>query len=103
MTTKKLIPTIPNKSQQSPERGPQKGAIYVPPAQQEKMKQMFIDGQSISEIARDTGRDFKTVAKIVRSADMQEFMEECKNKTWELIPDALDMIANEMQQAPDKD
>lgn len=79
------------------------GTIYVPPGQQEKMKELFLNGQFISEIAKETGRDWKTVAKIVRSADMLRYVEECRAKAKELIPDILDMVHTEMKKAPNKD
>ena len=66
---KEIVTTNPNNSRKRRRSGPRKGAIYIPPAQQEKMKAMFLNGKFISEIAKETGRDWKTVAKIVRSAD----------------------------------
>ena len=100
---KRAIPTNPHNSRKKGKRGPQKGAIYIPPAQQEKMKEMFLNGQFISAIAKETGRDWKTVAKIVRSADMVRYMDQCRVKAQELIPDILDMVHKEMRKAPNKD
>jgi len=100
---KELIPTSTNKSQETIKPGPKKGSIYIPIAQQERMKEMYISGQTISDIARKTRRDFKTVAKIVRSADMVRFMTECREQIKDLIPDALEVLANEMKQAPSKE
>lgn len=100
---KKAIPTNPHNSRKHGKRGPQKGAIYIPPAQQEKMKEMFLNGQFISAIAKETGRDCKTVAKIVRSADMVRYMDQCRVKAQELIPDILEMVHKEMRKAPNKD
>jgi hypothetical protein len=100
---KEIIPTNPHNSNKRGRRGPRKGTIYVPPAQQEKMKEMFLSGKCISAIAKETGRDWKTVAKIVRSADMDRYIDECRAKTKELIPDILVMVQKEMQKAPNKD
>ena len=99
----KRVPTNPHNSRRTGRRGPRKGAIYIPPAQQEKMKEMFLSGKFISEIAEETGRDWKTVAKIVKSADMTQYMDQCKSKAMEIIPDILEMVQKEMQKAPNKD
>jgi hypothetical protein len=64
---------------------------------------MYLSGRCISEIARETGRDWKTVAKIVRSQDMVRYMDECRSRAKELIPDILEMVHKEMKKAPDKD
>ena len=100
---KKRVTTNPHNSRKRGRRGPRKGAIYVPPAQQEKMKAMFLNGKFISEIAKETGRDWKTVAKIVRSADMVRYTDQCRSKAMEIIPDILEMVQKEMQKAPNKD
>ena len=67
------------------------------------MKEMFLSGKFISEIAKETGRDWKTVAKIVRSADTDRYIDECRAKVKDLIPDILEMVQKEMQKAPNKD
>jgi hypothetical protein len=67
------------------------------------MKEMFLGGKFISEIAEETGRDWKTVAKIVRSADMVRYMDQCRSKAMEIVPDILAMVQKEMQKAPNKD
>ena len=100
---KKIVPTNPHNSRKRRTPGPRKGSIYVPPAQQDKMKEMFLNGKFISEIAKETGRDWKTVAKIVRSADMTRCMDQCKSKALEIVPDILEMVQKEMQKAPNED
>jgi hypothetical protein len=100
---KERVTTNPHNSQKTSRRGPRKGTIYIPPAQQEKMKEIFLSGKFISEIAKETERDWKTVAKIVRSADMDRFIDECKAKTMEIVPDIMEMLHKEMQKAPNKD
>ena len=67
------------------------------------MKAMFLSGKFISEIAKETGRDWKTVAKIVRSADTDRYIDQCRAKVKDLIPDILEMVQKEMQKAPNKD
>jgi hypothetical protein len=101
--SKEIVTTNPHNSRKRTGRGPRKGTIYVPPAQQVKMKEMFLNGKFISEIAKETGRDWKTVAKIVRSADMVRYIEQCKSKAMEIIPDILEMVQKEMRKAPNKD
>lgn len=66
------------------------------------MKELFLSGKSISEIARETGRNWKTVAKIVWSADAVRYMDECRAKAMELIPDILEMVHKEIKKAPNK-
>ncbi len=100
---RKIVPTNPHNSRKTSRRGPRKGTVYVPPAQQEKMKAMFLSGKFINAIAEETGRDWKTVAKIVRSADMDRFIDECRAKSKDLIPDILEMLQKEMQKDPNKD
>lgn len=99
----KQIRTTPHKSRRRGRRGPKRGTIYIPPAQQEKMKGMFLKGMFIAEIARETERDWKTVAKVVRSTDMLRYMDECRAKAREVIPDILEMVHTEMKKPPNKD
>src|SRR5216684_8714326 len=69
----KLIPT--NGKKRSKKRGPMKGAIYVPEPQQIRIKARHIRGESLSRIAREEGRDIKTVAKLIKAPDVQQHIE----------------------------
>lgn len=99
-----LLPTIPDKSQETTKPGPKKGASYIPMAQQMKMKELYVSGKSISAIAKKTKRDFKTVAKVVRSPEESgRYIMECREQLKDLIPDALETLAQELKHSPSKD
>jgi hypothetical protein len=68
------------------------GRTIVPPPQSARIMQRFIGGESIRQIAREEQRDRATVTKIVRSDEMQTFVQEMRERFYGLAPDALATI-----------
>jgi hypothetical protein len=61
--------------------GLRKGQMLVPQPEQEKILAMWVNGaKSIIEISRETGRDWDTVAKIVKSESAQRYLAELREK-----------------------
>jgi len=48
---------------------------YTPPLQQQRIKQKYMDGMSIRQIAREENKARETVTKIVRAPDMDKIVE----------------------------
>jgi len=60
---------------------------YTPLEQQERIKQKYIAGKFIRQIAREEGKARETVTKIVRSPDMEAYVEEMRRKNLRLLED----------------
>jgi hypothetical protein len=69
----------------------------VPPPQSARIMQRYIGGDSIRQIAREERRDRATVTKIVRSEEMQSFVQEMRQRYYGLGFDALDAIQHTLQ------
>jgi hypothetical protein len=65
------------------------------------MIQRYIAGQSIRQIARDEQRDRATVTKIVRSDEMQAFVEKMRERFYGLAFDAMSAVEHSLQQQND--
>lgn len=63
--------------------------------------QRYIDGKSIRQIAREERRDRATVTKIVRSDEMQDFVQEMRERFYGLAFDAMNAVKNSLQQQHD--
>ena len=61
----------------------------IPAPQSERILQRFIVGQSIREISREEGRARETVTKIVRSDQMQSYVQAMREHFYGLGGDAL--------------
>jgi len=59
--------------------------------------QRYIDGESIRQIARDERRDRATVTKIVRSDEMQVFVQTMRERLYGLAFDALGAVEHALQ------
>jgi hypothetical protein len=69
------------------------GKSVVSPPQQARIKAAYIAGTPIREIARNEGRNAETVTKIVRSPDMQQYVEDLTERYTGLGLDALKSVA----------
>ena len=73
----------------------------VPPPQSARIMQRYIGGASIREIAREEQRDRATVTKIVRSDEMQTFVQKMRERFYGLGSDALDAVQHALQKEKD--
>ena len=73
----------------------------IPAPQIERIKQRHIMGQSQREIARAEGRSRPTIARIVKSEEMQAFVQEMRERFFGLAPDALTAIEYALQEQRD--
>lgn len=73
----------------------------VPPPQSARIMQRYIGGDSIRQIAREERRDRATVTKIVRSDEMNAFVQEMRERFFGLAPDALATIEYALREQKD--
>lgn len=86
---------------QSLPRSTKKPRTIVPPPQSQRIMQRYADGQSIREISRREGRARETVTRIVRSDEMQTFVNEMRERFYGLGCDAMDAIRHTLRQKKD--
>jgi hypothetical protein len=60
------------------DKSSRKGANSVPLPQRDRIKQKFISGKNITQIAREEGRHWVTVSRIVKEADVQEYVKDLR-------------------------
>jgi hypothetical protein len=63
--------------------------------------QRYIDGKSIRQIAREEKRDRATVTKIVRSNEMQGFVQTMRERFYGLAFDAMNAVEHSLQEQHD--
>lgn len=86
------------KSTKNAKKGPNTGLrTYTPPPQQQRIKQKYMDGMSIRRIAREEHKARETVTKIVRSPEMDEIVEEIKEKLIALADKCVERITHAVQ------
>jgi hypothetical protein len=73
----------------------------VPMPQVERIKQRHILGQSQREIARAEGRSRPTIARIVKSEEMQAYVQEMRQRFYLLGFDALNAVQHSLQNEKD--
>jgi hypothetical protein len=73
----------------------------IPPPQVERIKQRFILGESQRAIARQEGRSRPAIARIVKSEEMQAFVQEMRERFYGLAPDALAAIEYALREQRD--
>src|SRR5258708_5619612 len=56
------------------------GTTSIPFPQRARIKQLFVSGKNVSQIARKEKRHWTTVAKIVKEKDVKEYVEELRAK-----------------------
>jgi hypothetical protein len=78
-----------------------KARTIVPPPQSARIMQRHIAGESIRQIAREERRDRATVTKIVRSDEMQVFVQKMRERFYGLIPEALATIDYALREQKD--
>ena len=73
----------------------------VPPPQSARIMQRYVDGESIRQIAREEQRDRATVTKIVRSDEMQGFVQKMRERFYGLAFDAMNAVEHTLRQQND--
>jgi hypothetical protein len=63
--------------------------------------QRYVGGESIRQIAREEQRDRATVTKIVRSDEMQAFVQKMRERFYGLAFDAMNAVEHSLQQQND--
>jgi hypothetical protein len=86
---------IPRKS------GSRKGTSYVPYPQRERIKQEFIQGKNISAIARQEGRHWETISKIVKEADVLEHVKNLRAQFFGGLEEALQLAFDYIRNSKD--
>jgi hypothetical protein len=66
------------------------GACSVPFPQRDRIKQKFMAGKNISAIAREEGRHWETVAKIVKEEDVLEHVKDLRARFYGALEEVLD-------------
>jgi hypothetical protein len=65
------------------------GTTSIPFPQRQRIKQQFVAGKNVSQIAREEKRHWTTVAKIVKEKDVQEYVEDLRAKFYGQLEDVL--------------
>src|SRR6266404_9939964 len=65
------------------------GTSSVPFPQRQRIKQQFVAGKNVSQIAREEERHWTTVAKIVKEQDVQEYVEDLRARFYGQLEDVL--------------
>ena len=73
----------------------------IPAPQSERILQRYITGESIREISREEGRARPTVTKIVRSDEVQAYVQAMRERFYGLGTDALAAVQHALQQQKD--
>jgi hypothetical protein len=68
----------------------------VPPPQRARILQKYVAGKSVVQISREENRNRETVAKIVKGKEMEEFVNEMRDRFYGLAGDALDAIQHNL-------
>jgi hypothetical protein len=71
-------------------RGRKAQTLRVPPGKILKAQAMLIEGRSQREIGRTLRMSGHRVAKVVRTADFQQFIQEQRERLFAIAPDALE-------------
>src|SRR5262245_54983840 len=73
----------------------------LPGPQSQRIMHRYTAGQSIREISRKEGRARETVTKIVKSDEMQEFVQQMRERLYGLGIDALDAVRHGLNEKKD--
>jgi hypothetical protein len=77
---------------------------YMPLPQQQQAKDLYAAGKSITEIAHELKKDWRTIAKVVRSdAVILRWQGEMEARLQELLPDALATLSIGIQRGKNKE
>jgi hypothetical protein len=66
-----------------------KGVGSVPYPQRDRIKRKFISGENISKIAREEGRHWDTVARIVKEKDVAEYVRDVRERFYGALEEML--------------
>ena len=81
---------------------PAKTAVSrIPPPQVNRIMGRYVAGQSIRAISRDEDRDRETIARIVKSMEMQEIVREQRERFFALAPKAVNALDTNLKLAED--
>ena len=78
-------------------RSAKAGSSRIPLPQQERIKQKYVAGQSVRQIAREEGMARETVDRIVESQDMADFVRDMRAKFVGLGEDALAAVTSSVR------
>jgi hypothetical protein len=90
-------------NREKPEKGREKRNQHrvarIPPAKQERVRQRYLVGQSISMVSREERRDRRTIANVIQKtfAKLKEFIETNRAQFLALIPLARSAIKKGME------
>jgi hypothetical protein len=93
--------SLKTNGQNQPRSTKKQTRTIVPPPQSARIMQRYIGGDSIRQIAREENRDRETVTKIVRSDEMNAFVQEIRERFYALAPDALATIEYALREQRD--
>jgi hypothetical protein len=83
---------------QNPSNSTKKSRITIPQPQATRIVQRFIAGDSIRKIAREENRDPKTVAKVVRTQEVAEYIRKTRERFYGLAEDALNAVQQALRE-----
>ena len=86
---------------QNQPRSTKKPRTIVSPPQSARIMQRYVGGESIRQIAREEQRDRATVTKVVRSDEMQGFVQKMRERLYGLAPDAMSAVEHSLKQQSD--
>jgi hypothetical protein len=78
-----------------------RGRDRVPPPQRLRIMQKYVAGESFVQIGREEHRDRDTVARIVKSDEMQEFLRQMREQFYGLAGDAIEAVRYALQNERD--
>src|SRR5689334_5443602 len=70
---------------------------YLPAPEQRKIQARFIAGNSIRRIARDTGHHQATIARVVKSEEVQTYLKQVREKLFAVADDAVERVRAEIR------
>ena len=73
----------------------------VPPPQKLRILQKYAAGQSVLQISREEHRDRQTVARVVKSEEMQQFIQQMREEFFGLAGDAIAAVRYTLQHEKD--
>ena len=80
---------------------PKKPRTSVPPPQAARIANRFISGESIRKIAREEKRDRETVRRVLKTEDVQLFLEQLRLKYIALGSAAVDAVQHRLSVSKD--
>ena len=86
---------------QSPAKPAKRYRTTIPLPQAERIRQRYISGQSIRKIAREEKRDQETVARIVKGPEIQNFVQDLREKCYGLGELAVEALRRGLKNSKD--